>query len=114
MKPGFPISDLTGVSVSPGPDQLAIVHLQGGNDLVVCLTNKKHEERVGELVGTLAKIWEKANKRDLRVVVGNQLHCTLGEKARTVSVEMANSGPVFKKNGGNGLILQYPSMMNGN
>ena len=50
---------MTGISVSPGADQLIIIHLQGGNDLVLCLTNTKHDERVGELVGTLCKLWHR-------------------------------------------------------
>ena len=48
---------MTGLSVSPGPDQLIIVHLEGGNDLVLCLETRDHEDRVGELVGNLCKIW---------------------------------------------------------
>ena len=49
---------MTGVSVSPGADQLVIVHLQGGNDLVLCLDpRQQREDRVGELVGILCKLW---------------------------------------------------------
>lgn len=44
---------ITGVSVTPGRDQLVIIHLSGGNDLVLCLQNPAQEERVGELVGVL-------------------------------------------------------------
>ena len=50
---------MTGVSVSNEGDGLCIVHLQGGNDLVLALTNNKHDERVGELVGTLCKLWHR-------------------------------------------------------
>ncbi len=47
-------------------------------------------------------------KRDLRVIVGTPLNCMLGEKARTVGVNVGNDGPVFKKNG-TGLVLHWPS-----
>ena len=46
------------MSIGPGPDQLVIFHLQGDNDLVVCLQNRAGEERVGELVGTLVKYFK--------------------------------------------------------
>ena len=46
------------MSVSPGPDQLVIVHLEGGNDLVLCLESRDHEDRVGELVGNLCRLWQ--------------------------------------------------------
>ena len=53
---------MTGVSVSPGSDQLVVVHLQGGNDLVICLqsvakSTAASNDRVGELVGTLCRLW---------------------------------------------------------
>lgn len=49
---------LTGVSVSPGNDQLVIVHLSNGNDFVLCLQGKgSGEDRVGEAVGALCKIF---------------------------------------------------------
>ena len=35
-------------------DQLVAIHLQGGNDLVMCLHSNVGEERVGELVGVIA------------------------------------------------------------
>ena len=43
-----------GVSVTPSSDQMVVVHLAGGNDLVVCLRSANDDERVGELVGALA------------------------------------------------------------
>ncbi len=50
---------MTGVSVSNEGDGLCIVHLQGGNDLVLALTSKRQDDRVGELVGTLCKLWHR-------------------------------------------------------
>jgi len=53
---------ITGVGISPGSDQLVIIHLQGGNDLVLCLqsvarSNSGSNDRVGELVGSLCRLW---------------------------------------------------------
>ncbi|KAL3218260.1 hypothetical protein MRX96_031635 [Rhipicephalus microplus] len=107
-----PISDLTGISITPGPDQLAILHLRGNNDLVVCLvtSNAADSNRVGELVGAVVRQWQRSQKRDLRVMVGTQLQCMLGNKARTVSVESTSSisQPTFKKAPNNALVLLWP------
>jgi len=51
---------MTGVSVSPGSDQLVIIHLHGGNDLVLCLqpgVGASRGDRVGEVVGHLCHLW---------------------------------------------------------
>jgi hypothetical protein len=37
MKSGIPLNQITGITITPGPDQLAIVHLQSGRDMVVAL-----------------------------------------------------------------------------
>lgn len=46
---------MTGVSVSPGKDQLVVFHTKDSRDLVVCLQGlvPPNESRIGELVGTL-------------------------------------------------------------
>lgn len=48
-------SQVTGVSVSPGKDQLVVFHTKDSRDLVVCLQGMvpANESRIGELVGTL-------------------------------------------------------------
>lgn len=48
---------ITGVSVSPGHDQLVVIHTNKGNDFV--LTLKSNEDRVGELVGSLASNYQR-------------------------------------------------------
>ncbi|TWW82144.1 Unconventional myosin-Id [Takifugu flavidus] len=47
--------EVTGVSVSPGKDQLVVFHTKDNRDLVVCLQGMvpANESRIGELVGTL-------------------------------------------------------------
>lgn len=52
MKKGIPIAEITGLSVSPGEDQLIIIHSNRGNDFIISITAK--EDRVGELVGILS------------------------------------------------------------
>ncbi|KAL2078121.1 hypothetical protein ACEWY4_025806 [Coilia grayii] len=51
----IPLYNVTGVSVSPGKDQLVVFHTKDGRDLVVCLQGMTPagESRIGELVGTL-------------------------------------------------------------
>lgn len=46
---------MTGASIGPGPDQLLIIHLQNGNDLVVALISLSKQDLVGEAVGALNK-----------------------------------------------------------
>lgn len=52
----FVLFQVTGVSITQGSDQLIVVHLSGGNDLVLCLYSHVNEERIGELVGILANL----------------------------------------------------------
>jgi myosin-1 len=57
LKKPMPISDITGISVSPGIDQLIVIHSNDGNDFVFSLINLKdqmiNDNRVGELVAIL-------------------------------------------------------------
>lgn len=55
MKKRTPITDITGLSVSPGRDQLITIHTNQGNDIVVSLITK--EDRIGELVGILCNTY---------------------------------------------------------
>ena len=47
------LPQVTGISLSPGKDQLVILHLLGNNDIVLCLTPANGEDRAPELVGVL-------------------------------------------------------------
>lgn len=49
-------SQVTGLSVTSGRDQLVVLHAQGHDDLVVCLHRSQPplDNRIGELVGMLA------------------------------------------------------------
>ncbi|XP_055925678.1 unconventional myosin-Id-like [Argiope bruennichi] len=109
LRSAIPITDLTGISVTPGPDQMIILHLRGGNDLVTALTSCQDEDRVGELVGIIVHQWFQLQGKDLRVIVNPQLQCMLGNKSRTLAVESTNITvhPAFKKDGPN-LVLLWP------
>ena len=50
---------VTGVSITPDSDQLLVLHLHGGNDLVLCLQCPGGEERIGEFVGTFARFYKR-------------------------------------------------------
>lgn len=101
MSKGIPLTDVTGVSASTGKDQLSIIHLSSGNDLVMCLTNPGGEERVGELIGVMTSHMHKILKKDLKVNLSMRLNCMMGNKDRTILVKETepNGGTSFKKEG---------------
>uniref|UniRef100_A0A672H495 Unconventional myosin-Id n=1 Tax=Salarias fasciatus TaxID=181472 RepID=A0A672H495_SALFA len=51
----IPLYNVTGLSVSPGKDQLVVLHTRDSRDLVVCLQGMQPagDSRVGELVGAV-------------------------------------------------------------
>ncbi|XP_063421774.1 unconventional myosin-Id-like isoform X2 [Mytilus trossulus] len=100
MRKGIPVSEVTGVSVSPGKDQLVAIHLSSENDLVVCLQNPSKEERVGEFIGSLGRQWQLFNK-ELKVQTLKPIPCMLGGKRRTINVRPTanNGGATFQKDG---------------
>ncbi|KAL3832417.1 hypothetical protein ACJMK2_024062 [Sinanodonta woodiana] len=108
LRHGISIGDVTGLSITPDADQLSVIHLKDGNDLVVCLQNPSREERVGELVGSLSRFFRR-NHKELPVTVAKQIKCSLGSKARQILVKPspANGGPTFRKEG-NILVLMWP------
>lgn len=57
-KPKFQIFQLTGISVSPGRDQLVVFHSSTNNDLVISLIGENQplkEDRVGEIIAHVCK-----------------------------------------------------------
>ncbi|KAK3589621.1 hypothetical protein CHS0354_043081 [Potamilus streckersoni] len=108
LRRGISIGDVTGLSITPDADQLSVIHLKDGNDLVICLQNPSREERVGELVGSLSRFFRR-NRKELPVTVAKQIKCSLGSKPRQILVKPspANGGPTFRKEG-NSLVLMWP------
>jgi myosin-1 len=108
MKPGIPLSDITGLSLGAGPDQLICIHLANGNDFVICtLPGAHNHDYTGEVIGTLTRYWQISLKKNLKLEVGPQLQCTIANKPKEVSALLAKKGPVFRKKG-NGLVLHWP------
>lgn len=109
MRSGIPIQEITGVSVSPGHDQLVVIHTNKGNDFV--LTLKSSDDRVGELVGALASNYHRLRGVDLRVNVASRFNCMLGNKSRPLRVEVSQDQQLasFKKDSANnGIIFLLP------
>ncbi|XKL60916.1 hypothetical protein PGB90_007973 [Kerria lacca] len=107
MKKGMPIEEITGVSVSPGRDQLMVIHSNRGNDLVITLKTKNNEDRVGELVGVLTSRYYQLRGSDLAINVSTRFQCMLGNKTRQLRVEVSPEIELaaFKKDSSNGGIV---------
>ncbi|KAF4516830.1 hypothetical protein B566_EDAN006224 [Ephemera danica] len=109
MKKVLQIHEMTGISCSPGRDQLLVVHSSLGNDLVVALEPPDNQDRVGELVGVLCAKFRETCRRDLLITVNNKFQCMLGNKSRSVRIETSPNldSATFKKDG-NGIIFLMP------
>jgi myosin-1 len=57
-KSGIIIDDVIGLSLTPGKEQLIVIHLISNNDLVFYMETKN--DRVGELVGYMMKLKQKS------------------------------------------------------
>lgn len=110
MKKRMPISEITGLSVSPGKDQLITIHSNHGNDLIISLLSK--EDRIGELVGILCNAYFQLRRSDLLVTVATRFKCMLGNKSKVLSIEVLPDivEPVFSKNGDNIIYAVPPSI----
>ncbi|XP_066585268.1 unconventional myosin ID [Prorops nasuta] len=110
MKKGMPIAEITGLSVSPGRDQLITIHSNRGNDLVISILAK--EDRVGELVGILSNRYYQLRGTDLQVTVNVQFKCMLGNKSKVLQIEVMPgiTEPLFKKDGDNVIYAIPPSV----
>ncbi|XP_019771399.1 unconventional myosin ID isoform X1 [Dendroctonus ponderosae] len=110
MKEGVPLKDLTGISVSPGQDQLIVLHCPGGNDLVVSLHCLKQEDRVGECIGVICNKFYQLRNAELPVKVSKTIQCSLGGKQRLINIHVSAEiqTATFKKEG-NGILYLLPS-----
>uniref|UniRef100_A0A8B9KTV8 Myosin ID n=1 Tax=Astyanax mexicanus TaxID=7994 RepID=A0A8B9KTV8_ASTMX len=106
----IPLYNVTGVSVSPGKDQLVVFHTKDSRDLIVCLQGMvpAGESRIGELVGTLLSHF-KSERRKLQVNIVSPIHCSMNGRKCTVVVEtrINQSQPDFTKSR-SGYILAVP------
>ncbi|XP_043283324.1 unconventional myosin ID isoform X2 [Venturia canescens] len=97
MKKGMPIAEITGLSVSPGTDQLIVIHSNRGNDFIMSIIAK--EDRVGELVGILSTRYHQLRGADLQVTVDTKFKCMIGNKKKTLKVEVSPdvTEPTFRQ-----------------
>uniref|UniRef100_A0A8C7SQL6 Unconventional myosin-Id n=1 Tax=Oncorhynchus mykiss TaxID=8022 RepID=A0A8C7SQL6_ONCMY len=106
----IPLYNVTGVSVSPGKDQLVVFHTKDSRDLVVCLQGMvpAGDSRIGELVGTLLSHF-KSEKRKLQVNIASPIQCSMNGRKCTVIVEpkINQPQPDFTKSR-SGYILAVP------
>ncbi|KAL0984219.1 hypothetical protein UPYG_G00138660 [Umbra pygmaea] len=106
----IPLHNVTGVSVSPGKDQLVVFHTKDSRDLVVCLQTMTPpgDSRIGELVGTLLSHFKSENRK-LQVNISSPIHCSMNSRKCTVVVEskINQSQPDFTKSR-SGYILSVP------
>ncbi|XP_037927724.1 unconventional myosin ID [Teleopsis dalmanni] len=107
------IKDLTGISISPGRDQLIVFHSPLNNDLVFALQGEHtplKEDRIGEIVGIVCKKYYDIHERELRVDVSPTIACRLGNKLRNITIEGTSGveNPSFRNNYGN-IIYEVPS-----
>ncbi|CAG0902655.1 unnamed protein product [Darwinula stevensoni] len=114
MKSGIPLNMVTGMTVTPGGEQLVIMHVKGGNDFVLSLQSPVNEDLVGEAVGVLRNAFRrKMGGAELPVGVSARPGCSLGNKARNITVEgdaPASKGiPVFRKGAGKTILYSPPA-----
>ncbi|XP_029485091.1 unconventional myosin-Id-like [Oncorhynchus nerka] len=106
----IPLYNVTGISVSPGKDQLVVFHTKDSRDLVVCLKGMMPagDSRIGELVGTLLSHF-KSEKRKLQVNIASPIQCSMNGRKCTIIVEpkINQSQPDFTKSR-SGYILAVP------
>ena len=60
FRPSAVCGQVTGLSVSTGPDQLFCIHLTTGNDFVLCLQSRRDPgaDLTGEAVGVLVRLFQ--------------------------------------------------------
>ncbi|XP_057682241.1 unconventional myosin-Id [Corythoichthys intestinalis] len=107
----IPLYNVTGMSVSPGKDQLVVFHTKDSRDLVVCLQGlvPANESRIGELVGALLSHF-KSERRRLQVNIASPIQCSMnGRKCMVVVEPKTNqSQPDFTKSRA-GYVLAVPA-----
>uniref|UniRef100_A0A336LD10 CSON003595 protein n=1 Tax=Culicoides sonorensis TaxID=179676 RepID=A0A336LD10_CULSO len=113
MKRSISIKEMTGISVSPGRDQLIVFHSANNNDLVVALQGENQplkEDRVGEILAHVCKKYMDLCDRELSVNVTTAIKTYLGKKSRTISIEgvAGCEQPTFK-HAGSVIVYEVPA-----
>jgi len=127
MKAGIPLSHVTGVTITPGPDQLAVIHLMTGRDMVVALhcgsiqgvsswavgspDGGPPPDLIGEFVTLVTRQCHALAQRSVPVNVTPNVECKLAKKATSIRVQVNEQAtPIFAKDGPNKLLLTWPAV----
>ncbi|XP_062423614.1 unconventional myosin-Ig [Rhea pennata] len=107
----LPLGAVTGLSVTSCQAQLVVFHMQGHDDMAVCLHKMQPagDNRVGELVGVLLEHC-RTTKRELQVRVSDCIQLSLRGRRRLLAVETRPDvvTPDFSKSR-DGFVLYWPS-----
>ncbi|XP_044760641.1 unconventional myosin ID [Coccinella septempunctata] len=111
MKEGVAIKELTGITVSPGNDQLIVLHCPGGNDLLVSLHCDSQDDRIGELLGIILSRYVQLTNNELPVNVSKTISCSLGGKKKVINIQGSSevTAPTFRKGSSNTILYMLPS-----
>ncbi|XP_053206398.1 unconventional myosin-Id-like [Panonychus citri] len=118
LKSGIALSEITRISVSPGRDQLIIIHMKNCNDFVFTIIdngdNHSAHNRTGELIAILLRQYFTLHRRNLSVSVGATIQCQLGNKPKCITIDSNcnQSTPVFKKTAKDKISFSWPANVN--
>ncbi|XP_021947488.1 unconventional myosin ID isoform X2 [Folsomia candida] len=127
MKSGIPLNQVTAITITPGPDQLTILHLSSGRDMVVALhcgsiqgvsswvvgtpDGGPPPDLTGEFVTMVATQCLRRNNKSVPVNVTSNVECKLGKKSNSIRVQTSDQAvPTFAKDGPNRLMLTWPTV----
>jgi len=132
LKAGIPFATIKGITITPGNDQLVVIHCNNDRDMVIALhcgsiqgvsswilssstTNPggPPPDLTGEFITTVATQCLRFNGFPLKINVTNNIECKLGKKSTSIRVtydgEGSQNAPVFTKDGTNKLKLNWPT-----
>ncbi|XP_043921948.1 unconventional myosin-Id-like [Protopterus annectens] len=97
----IPLTNMIGLSVTSGRDQLVVFHTMDNDDFAACLhkMQPENENRIGELVGVLADHFRE-KKKNFNVNISDCVQLKMRGKNKTISVEIkpGQAHPDFRKN----------------
>ncbi|KPM07155.1 myosin IA-like protein [Sarcoptes scabiei] len=108
------IEDIISIAVTRGFDQLIVLRLKNGNDLILILVDSNQPNslpinRLGEFVAVILQQYSILTKRDLTFTVSDSIHCRVGNKEKVLLVDSTcTSGKISFKRNGNHLIVVWP------
>ncbi|XP_055375494.1 unconventional myosin ID [Condylostylus longicornis] len=115
MKRSIFIKDLSGISITPGKDQLIAFHSPEKNDLVFIIQAEDgimlKEDRIGEIIGVVNSRYTKLRGKDINISCSPTILCHLGGKSKSITVQATASHAtnVFKVIDKSNLLLEVPS-----